>query len=279
MEELKSLGFETTLVERDEEALTGRCDLFFTFRASIEWPLNQCLYNYNISQPVLLDALLVDLRHGKQILYDGRYENKDARTKADGCIEGLQDGNINWALSPQGKSAIAKWTTQSLRRAVLLHFQEHNLDQHLRRGHVHVFDHAPDLLARLLVGDDDDIMRDRVHRNHRVADRPVVIVLARAGAAGAAAAGVVAAAKAAKAAKASEPATATAKAAAPRSIMTEAIVQPAFLGVREHLVGLGGFLEASLGLAVAGIAIRVKFKRELAVGALQLGHIGVATDT
>ena len=127
LEELKSLGFETTLVERDEEALTGRCDLFFTFRASIEWPLNQSLYNYNISQPVLLDALLVDLRHGKQILYDGRYENKDARTKADGCIEGLQDGNINWALSPQGKSAIAKWTTQSLRRAVLLLFQEHKL--------------------------------------------------------------------------------------------------------------------------------------------------------
>jgi hypothetical protein len=72
---------------------------------------------------------------------------------------------------------------------------------------------------------------------------------------------------------------AAAKTTAARPIMAEAIVQPALLGVRKHLVGLRGFLEASLGLLVAGIAIRVQFKRELAIGAFQLGHIGVAADT
>jgi hypothetical protein len=61
--------------------------------------------------------------------------------------------------------------------------------------------------------------------------------------------------------------------------VTEAIVEPSLLRVRKHLVGLGRFLEAGLGLLVVGIAIGVQLKRELAVGALQLGHIGVATDT
>ena len=58
--------------------------------------------------------------------------------------------------------------------------------------------------------------------------------------------------------------------------MTILVVYLPFLGIVEHLVGLGEFLEFLLGGLVAGIAIRVMLKGELAIGLLDLILAGIA---
>ena len=50
--------------------------------------------------------------------------------------------------------------------------------------------------------------------------------------------------------------------------MAEAVVHVALVGVGQHRVGLGRFLELVLRLLVAGVAIGVVLQRQLAVGAL-----------
>ena len=52
--------------------------------------------------------------------------------------------------------------------------------------------------------------------------------------------------------------------------VAEPVVARALFGVAEHGVGLGRFLEAFLGLLVAGIAIGVVLQRQLAIGALDV---------
>ena len=52
--------------------------------------------------------------------------------------------------------------------------------------------------------------------------------------------------------------------------VAEAIVAGALVGVGEHRVGLGRFLELLLGRLVARVAIGVVLQRQLAVGALDL---------
>jgi len=126
-EELKSLGFSIRVVERDEQARNGSCDLFFSFNPDIEWPMSHCLWNFTVAKPILANALLVDLRNGQRVLHDGQYTNKEAETKFERCIEGLHNGDVAWAVSPEGMSAISRWTTLSTRRLVLLFFQEHKL--------------------------------------------------------------------------------------------------------------------------------------------------------
>ena len=69
---------------------------------------------------------------------------------------------------------------------------------------------------------------------------------------------------------------AAAEAAAARSLVAEAIVEAPLLRVGEHLIGLGGLLETRLGFLVARVAVRMQIERELAVGSLQLGGVGVA---
>ena len=51
--------------------------------------------------------------------------------------------------------------------------------------------------------------------------------------------------------------------------MSEAIVRGALLRIAQHAVGFGRFLELLFRLVVAGIAIRVKLQRELAIRRLQ----------
>ncbi len=92
-------------------------------------------------------------------------------------------------------------------RLVVVHLDKDHLDEHLRFGRVEAVEHLLDLLAGLLVGDDDDVVRHRIHRNGRAADRAVVVVLAAAGR-GTAVGVVPAAAESAKSAeptKAAEP--------------------------------------------------------------------------
>ena len=60
--------------------------------------------------------------------------------------------------------------------------------------------------------------------------------------------------------------------------MAEAIVARALVGVGQHRVGLGRFLELLLGGLVAGIAVGVVLQRELAIGALDVLIAGVARD-
>ena len=60
--------------------------------------------------------------------------------------------------------------------------------------------------------------------------------------------------------------------------VAEAVVLGALLGIAQHLVGLGGFLEALLGGLVAGIAVGVVLQRDLAVGLLDLVGAGAAAD-
>ncbi len=52
--------------------------------------------------------------------------------------------------------------------------------------------------------------------------------------------------------------------------VAELIVALAFVGVGEHLVGFGRFLELLFGLGVAGVAVGVILHRQLAVGAFDL---------
>src|SRR5690606_13174415 len=52
--------------------------------------------------------------------------------------------------------------------------------------------------------------------------------------------------------------------------VAEAVVAGALLGIAEHGVGLGRFLEALLGFGVARVAVGVVLQRQLAVGALDV---------
>jgi hypothetical protein len=58
--------------------------------------------------------------------------------------------------------------------------------------------------------------------------------------------------------------------------VTKAIVLRAPFGIRKNLVGLVEFLEALLGVFVAGISIGMKLNGESAVGFLQFGFAGAA---
>src|SRR5262249_4128253 len=60
--------------------------------------------------------------------------------------------------------------------------------------------------------------------------------------------------------------------------VTEAIVEPAPLGITENLVRLSQLLEALLGLAILGILVGMKTQRELAIGLLDLVVGGGARD-
>ena len=60
--------------------------------------------------------------------------------------------------------------------------------------------------------------------------------------------------------------------------MTEAVVARASLGVGKDLVGLRGFLEPRLGFLVVRVAVGVILHRELSVGRLQCGGVGIAGD-
>ena len=85
----------------------------------------------------------------------------------------------------------------------MLHLHKNDLDQHLPHRTVEMADDLLDLLRRLLVGDDDDVVRIRINGDDRAAHRAVIIVLAAAGAgAGGGVAVSTPAAEAAKAAKA-----------------------------------------------------------------------------
>ena len=59
--------------------------------------------------------------------------------------------------------------------------------------------------------------------------------------------------------------------------MSEAVVEPALLGIGKHLVGLRRFLEARLRHRIR-VAVGMQLKSQLAVGALELGGIGVAAN-
>src|SRR5260370_22224147 len=64
-------------------------------------------------------------------------------------------------------------------------FQENHFDEHLRVRAIQVGDHLADILAGLLIRDDDQSARFRIARNHRLADGAVAVILASGGAAGA----------------------------------------------------------------------------------------------
>ena len=61
------------------------------------------------------------------------------------------------------------------------------------------------------------------------------------------------------------------------SLMAVAIVGGALLGIAEHAVRFGGFLEFFLGVLIVGVAVRMVFEREFAVGALEARVVDVAT--
>src|SRR6266852_5112674 len=63
-------------------------------------------------------------------------------------------------------------------------FQENHFDKHLRVRAIQVGDHLADILAGLLIRDDDQPARFGVARNHRLADGAVAVILASCGAAG-----------------------------------------------------------------------------------------------
>jgi hypothetical protein len=50
--------------------------------------------------------------------------------------------------------------------------------------------------------------------------------------------------------------------------VAEAVVEVALIGIGQHRVRLGAFLEVILGRLVAGIPVGMELQRELAVGAL-----------
>ena len=60
--------------------------------------------------------------------------------------------------------------------------------------------------------------------------------------------------------------------------MPEAVILRAPFRIGENLVGLVEFLEALLGIFVAGIAIGMKLNRETAVSFLQLDFAGATID-
>src|SRR5215471_13918476 len=90
----------------------------------------------------------------------------------------------------------------NVEQLVVLHFQEHNFDQHLRLRPIQVRNDLPDLIDRRVVADDDEIS-GVIDGHGGVADLTVWGVLLLAG--GGSVVGVVVVA----AAKTSEPAEAT----------------------------------------------------------------------
>ena len=60
--------------------------------------------------------------------------------------------------------------------------------------------------------------------------------------------------------------------------MSVAVVDGPLVGVVQHLVSLAGLFELFFGRAIAGVAVRMIFKRQPAVGALQLLVTGLAGD-
>ena len=79
-------------------------------------------------------------------------------------------------------------------------------------------------------------------------------------------------------AAAAETAKAAARRAAVHARVAELVVTRTLVGIRQHVVGLGGLLELFLGLLVARVLVGVIFYRGLAVGLLYLVGIGVALD-
>jgi len=63
------------------------------------------------------------------------------------------------------------------------------------------------------------------------------------------------------------------------SSVAEAVVQSAFLGIREHCVGLACFLEFFFRVRIVGIAVRVELHRQFSVGALNLLIAGSLLDS
>jgi hypothetical protein len=67
-------------------------------------------------------------------------------------------------------------------------------------------------------------------------------------------------------------------AGARQTLVPEAVVRGALVGVAEHRIGLGALFEPLLGLLVAGIPVGVQLESHLAVGALDLDFGGRALD-
>src|SRR5258706_15871957 len=68
-------------------------------------------------------------------------------------------------------------------------------------------------------------------------------------------------------------------AATPGAHRPEAVVLRALVRIGQHGIGLVDFLEALLGGLVPGVLVGVVHPRELAVGALERGLVGIARDT
>jgi len=66
---------------------------------------------------------------------------------------------------------------------------------------------------------------------------------------------------------------------ATRAIVAKPVVERPLFRIRENLIGLRSVLETRLGFLVTRIAVRVKLEGKLAVGALQLSRVGIATNT
>ncbi len=73
-------------------------------------------------------------------------------------------------------------------------------------------------------------------------------------------------------------AAARARPGALKGLVSVAIVRRALFGIHEDIVGLADLLKLILGGRVAGVFVRVKLDRELAVGALDLVARGGAGD-
>ena len=58
--------------------------------------------------------------------------------------------------------------------------------------------------------------------------------------------------------------------------MTVTVVELAFFGIAENVVGLGGFLEFGLRLAVADVAIGMILHGQLAIGPFERVLVGVS---
>ena len=64
-----------------------------------------------------------------------------------------------------------------------------------------------------------------------------------------------------------------------QSVVSELIVDLALFPITQDFIGLSGFLEALLGVFIAGIFIRMVFESQLAVGFFQFGFGSVVVDS
>ena len=60
--------------------------------------------------------------------------------------------------------------------------------------------------------------------------------------------------------------------------VTEAVITRSLLGVRQHLVRLGGLLELGLGLVIVRVAIGMVLHRQAPISCLQLSGVGLPSD-